>query len=457
MASPTTTHKQYDRVIWREGMLISPQHLQHQELFEAQVLHERIAAATPLSWGVQAIEFDAGAMKSGRLELTRFEGVLPDGTDLRGKLEAPTRTIGDHFPTTAKQLEVSLGLPVLREGVSNFHEVDSEWRGRYLTVSKSVGDITMSKNTRNIDVGKPAPVLLFGEEKDEDHVKLKIAEIVRDEDGSFTLSDSYIPPVLHIGASPVIMAGLREIMSLSVVKQRALTAARRQRDAASIEFAAADVTRYLLLNAINTGVPLLKHTSEEPRTSSLAAYLMLLDYAGGLSSFTGEIDPTTFPRFQYLDLRASFLPMFQHIKTMLGAAVKDLSIKIPLEAREDGMWIGRLSEQKMVDCKDWVLAVEADSPEQMVANKLPQLSKMSSWKQIAQIVKAATPGVPLLPTHRPPTEIAIKPGQVYFMIKKDDAYWRDVLQERTIAIYVPPPFDPKHAKISMMGIPRTEG
>jgi type VI secretion system protein ImpJ len=449
--------KHYDRVIWREGMLISPQHLQQQELFEEQCLHERLAAATPLSWGVQAVEFDAGALKSGRLELTRCESVMPDGTDLRGKPAAPSRTIGDHFPTTAKQLEVHIGIPVLREGVPNFHEQEAEWRGRYLATSRSVGDIVMSKNTRNIDVGAPAPVLLFGEEKNEDHVKLKVAEIVRDEDGSFTLSDSYIPPVLHIGASPVIMAGLRECMSLSVVKQRALTATRRQRDAATIEFAAADVTRYLLLNAINSGIPLLKHTSEEPKTSSLAAYLMLLNYAGGLTSFTGEIDPSSFPRFAYLDLRSCFLPMFQHIKTMLGAAVKDMSIKIPLEAREDGMWIGRLSEQKMVDCKDWVLAVESDSPEQQVANKLPQLSKMSSWKAISAIVKSATPGVPLLPTHRPPTEIAIKPGQVYFMIKKDDSYWRDVLAERTIAIYVPPPFDPKRAKLSLMGIPRTDG
>jgi type VI secretion system protein ImpJ len=225
--STTTNRKHYDRVIWREGMLISPQHLQQQELFAEQTLHERLAASTPLSWGVQAIEFDAGALKSGRLELTRFDGVMPDGTDLRGKLNVPSRTIGDHFPTTAKQLEVSLGLPVLREGVSNFHEIDSEWKGRYLATTRSVGDISMSKNTRNLDVGSPAAVLLFGEEKDEDHIKLKIAEIVRDEDGSFTLSDSYIPPVLHIGASPVIMAGLREIMSLSVVKQRGALECRR--------------------------------------------------------------------------------------------------------------------------------------------------------------------------------------------------------------------------------------
>ncbi|NVB36780.1 type VI secretion system baseplate subunit TssK [Pseudenhygromyxa sp. WMMC2535] len=452
-----TRKQHYDRVIWREGMLITPQHLQQQELYAAQNLHERLAASTPLSWGVQAIEFDAGALKSGRLELTKFEGVMPDGLDLRGGLEVPSRTIGDHFPATAKQLEVSLGIPALREGVANFHEPDSEWRGRFLMVTKSTGDLSMSKNVRNLDFGAPAPVLLFGEEKDEDHVKLKIAEIVRDEDGSFTLSDTYIPPVLHIGASPVLMAGLREIMSLSVVKQRALNAGRRQRDAATIEFAAADVTRYLLLNAINMGLPLVKHYSEEPRSSPLSTYLMMLEYAGALTSFTGEIDPASFPRFAFLDMRSCYLPMFEHIKTMLGAAVKDMSIKIPLEAREDGMWIGRLSEQRMVDCKDWVLAVESDSPEQQVANKLPHLSKMSSWKQISAIVKSATPGVPLQPTHRPPTEVAIKPGQVYFMIKKDDRYWRDVLAERTIAIYVPPPFDPKRAKLSLMGIPRTEG
>ncbi len=452
-----TRKQHHDRVIWREGMLITPQHLQQQELYESQVLHERLAASTPLTWGVQNIEFDAGALKSGRLQLTRFEGVMPDGLDIRGDLDVGSRTIGDHFPATSKKLEVAIGIPKLRPGVANFHELDSEWRGRYLTVSKSVGDLSMSKNVRDIDFGQPAPVLLFGDEKDEDHIKLKIAELVRDEDGSFTLSDSYIPPVLNIGASPVIMAGLRELLSLSVVKQRGLTAGRRQRDASSIEFAAADVTRYLLLNAINTGIPLLKHTSEEAKTSSLAAYLMLLNYAGGLSSFTGEVDPTTFPRFQYLDMRGCFTVMFQHIKTMLGAAVKDMSIKIPLEAREDGMWIGRLSEQRMVDCRDWVLAVESDSPEQQVANKLPQLSKMSSWKQISSIVKAATPGVPLVPTHRPPTEISIKPGQVYFMIKKDDRYWRDVLAERTISIYVPPPFDPKRATLTLLGIPRTEG
>ncbi|MCA9698725.1 MAG: type VI secretion system baseplate subunit TssK, partial [Myxococcales bacterium] len=160
-------------------MLITPQHLQQQELYEAQVLHERLAAASPLSWGAQTLEFDAGALKSGRLKLNRFDGVMPDGLDIRGELEIPSRTIGDHFPATAKQLEVSIGVPALRQGVSNFHEADSEWRGRFLTVTKSTGDLSMSKNVRNLDYGQPAPVLLFGEEKDQDHVKLKIAEIVR--------------------------------------------------------------------------------------------------------------------------------------------------------------------------------------------------------------------------------------------------------------------------------------
>ncbi|NJK31399.1 MAG: type VI secretion system baseplate subunit TssK [Deltaproteobacteria bacterium] len=345
---------------------------------------------------------------------------------LLGGSEARVWRLDGATANTAESLSVYgeiLGVPVIREGVSNFHEADSEWRGRFLTVTRSVGDLSMNKNVRNLDLARAAPVLLFGPEKDEDHVKLKIAEVVRDEDGSYTLSDSYIPPVLHIEASPVVMAGLREIMSLSVVKQRSLTGTRRQRDQASIEFDASDVTRYLLLNAINCNLPLVKHVSEEPKTSSLSAYLMLLAYAGALTSFTGEIDPAGFPRFAFLDLRSCFLPMFEHIKAMLGAVVKDLSIKIPLEARDDGMWIGRLSEQRMVDCRDWVMAVEAPAiGEQQVANRLPQLSKMSSWKQIAAIVKSATPGVPLVPTHRPPSEVPIRPGHVYFMIDKASQY-----------------------------------
>ena len=68
-------------------------------------------------------------------------------------------------------------------------------------------------------------------------------------------------------------------------------------------------------------------------------------------------------------------------------------------------------------------------------------------------MRSATPGVPLNPTHRPPPEIPVRPKQVYFLLGMTDAYWRAIATERTVAIYLPPPFDPSKAEITLMGIP----
>ena len=67
------------RVVWSEGMLVSPQHLQQQDLYHERLLDDRIAALSPYRWGVVSVEIDAGALGSDQLRLTRFVGVLPDG------------------------------------------------------------------------------------------------------------------------------------------------------------------------------------------------------------------------------------------------------------------------------------------------------------------------------------------------------------------------------------------
>ena len=39
------------------------------------------------------------------------------------------------------------------------------------------------------------------------------------------------------------------------------------------------------------------------------------------------------------------------------------------------------------------------------------------------------------------------------MLGTDDQYWRQIATEKTVAIYLPPPFDPSKAKIVLMGVP----
>lgn len=447
-----------ERVVWTEGMLMCPQHLQQQDLFYEGTLAARLSALQPHTWGAVAVAFDEGELSSGTVKLSHFVGVLPGGLPVEfspGEAGSPpARPIGDHFSATATTLEVYLAVRAAREGVPNFQDaVDGSAAARYRIANRPVPDLTIAKTEQIIAFGRANAVLLFGHEPRDDFEAIKLAEVRRDATGQYQLSTSYIPPALSVGASRVLSVFLQDLLSAMLSKQRALADTRRQVDAAAVEFNAQDITRFLLLNALSTYIPVVRHVVEAQQTSPLAAYLTLIQLGGALTTFSGEIDPSTFPQYTHNDLRSTFEPLIATLNKLLGATVKERCIPVPLEARQDGMWIGQLKDERLPRCTSFVLAVEAQSSQQDTANRLPKLSKIASWKQIGQIVRSATPGVPLEVTHRPPPEVPVRPKQVYFILRTDDPYWRSIASERTVAIYLPPPFDPQKAQLTLMGIP----
>lgn len=439
-------------------MLMCPQHLQQQDLYFEATLGARLAAATPYAWGVVAMTIDEGALKAGQLKLSEFTGVLSAGLTVEfaaGEAGGPAaRPIAESFPTTAPTLEVYLAVPAAREGIPNFQDaLDDAGVARFRIANRPVHDLTIAKTEQIVAFGRPNLSIVYGTEARDDFETIKVAEVVRDGAGSFALSRNYIPPALAIGASPVLSTWLQDLLSVMLTKQRAVSETRRQIDASAVEFTGQDITRFLLLNALNTYIPHVRHIVESRHTSPLAAYLTLIELGGALTTFSSEVDPSTFPRFNHVDLRATFEELFGMLNKMLGATVRELCITVPLEARQDGMWIGQLKDDRLPRCPRFVLAVEAEAPQQDTANKLPKLSKIASWKQINQIVRSATPGVPLTVTHRPPSEVPVRPKQVYFMLETSSEFWRQIATERTVAIYLPPPFDPSKAKITLLGVP----
>lgn len=450
-----------ERVVWSEGMLMCPQHLQQQDLFFEATLGARLAACEPHTWGVVTMAIDEGELSSGTFKLSEFDGVLSAGLPLEysagDSSGPPARPIGEHFSSTATTLEVYLAVPTEREGIPNFQDaVDDSASARYRIMNRPVPDLTIAKTEQIIGFGRPNSVLLLGHENRDDYETLKIAEVTRDATGQFQLSANYIPPALKVSASPVLLAMLQDLLSTMLSKQRSLAETRRQIDAAAVEFTSQDITRFLLLNALATNIPVVRHIVETKHPSPLGAYLTLIQLGGGLTTFSGEVDPSTFPQFFHDDLRTTFEELIGLLNKMLGATVRERCITVSLEARADGMWIGQLKDDRLPKCPRFVLAVEAPSTQQETANRLPKLSKIASWKQINQIVRSATPGVPLKVTHRPPPEVPVRPKQVYFMLGTDDSYFRAITTEKTVAIYLPPPFDPSKAKITLMGIPEKQ-
>ena len=73
--------KGLQRVVWSEGMLVSPQHLQQADLYHERMLDCRLTATTPLGWGITALQLDAGALAADQLVVTRFAGVIDELAD----------------------------------------------------------------------------------------------------------------------------------------------------------------------------------------------------------------------------------------------------------------------------------------------------------------------------------------------------------------------------------------
>jgi type VI secretion system protein ImpJ len=448
------------RVVWSEGLLMGPQHLQQLDAYHERLLFQRLDAMSPFSWGVSSVEFDRRALNTGQLVLTRLRAVLPDGSALDldsadGELP-PMRTLGEHFPHTQRSMDVYVALAQEREGVNNYgHE--SEPGIRYKVARRSVRDITAPQHSLELPFGQRNFALMFGDEALTDYVAIKIAEIVRDDSGGFLLSEPYIPPCLRIDASPFLMSGLRRLLQAMLTRYQALAEARRQSSSGTIEFTASDVTRFLLLNTLGSFVPPLQHMVDAGNVPPRSAYLSLVQLAGQLCTFTPDESPARLPKFAYTDLRATFEELFARIIALLRATAGEEFLSVPLHAKDDGMHLGQLSDDRLLQCDRFVVAVKTDLPERTVGSQLPNLAKVASWDDVHGILSAATPGAALEVCWRPPPEIPARAGHVYFSVAADSSYWRTIMAERKVAVYLPPFFDGSCTTVELLAIPRRSG
>ena len=457
------------RVVWSEGMLVSPQHLQQADLYHERLLDRRLAALAPQTWGILSLDLDLGALAAAELRVGRFVGILPDGLYLdfaAGDPEAPAaRPIAAHFPPTQPVLEVFLAVPKERDGVpsvaaeaapgSPATAEDGARRTRFLAATRPVGDLTGESADLAIAFCQRNISVRFGDEARNDFDSIKIAEIVRNPSGALVASEAFIPSVLSISASPFLLGSVSRLLALMTAKQRQLSEERRQRDAVSVEFGVGDVTRYLQLSALNAAIPILVHAGRDGELGARDLYLYLIQIAGQLATLVPDADPSGLPAFNFTDLRSTFEELFALLTSLLRTSVREACVAVPMEVRE-GLHVGNLSDERIAKCSQFVLGAYARGvSEEQLARDLPGRAKIASLHQLPFLLRSATRGLGLQVTHRPPAQVPVRPNLAYFLIDVAGGaeHWRHVLDERSLAIYLPPPYDPAQLKLEVFAIP----
>jgi type VI secretion system protein ImpJ len=426
--------------IWTEGLFMTPQHLQQGDSYHETLLHTRMRAALSYDWGVTDLKFDERALGAGQLKVVKCHGVFPDGTAFlvgdQGEDQVEPRPIEGHFPAALDAVDVFLAVPNQRDNAANT-ALDPSKAGpavRFLAEQVVVADLNTGRSEQSLTWARANMRLLFGTEPRDAFHTIRLAQLERDRTGAIVLKKNFVPSVLHIGASPFLMAGLRRLLSAMVGKQKALAEGRRMRTAASVDFQASDVAKFWLLHTVNSFIPVVSHLTDHGNSPPEELYVLLGSIIGELCTFSPDGDPTDLPKFNYLELGPVLDPMFERALSMVTAVLADQYIIVPLEKREDGMYL--------LECKG--------ADEATLRERLPRLLKMASWTQIGYILNAAIPGVGAQVEYRPPTAIPVKPGLVYLRVDQAGDYWNDVLNSGTIAIYQP--IDPQKVELRLIGV-----
>lgn len=438
------------RLVWSEGMFMSPHHLQQLDSYHEELLSARINSLAPHSWGIAELKISTASLAAGQFQLEKFAAIMPDGTPLSfssGQQEAPaTRPVDAHFPPTQATLSVYLSIPKERDGVANFEGQNA----RYQVEEAAVSDNTGTAKPVQVAFARRNTSIVFGDESREGCDAIQVAELVRDSHGGLAVCEPFIPSCLCIRASDFIVSGLRRTVGLMASKQRDLSEMRRRPDGGQIQFAATDISEFLQLNTLNTFIPVLNHMVETGDIPPREVYLALIQLAGQLGTFSEHSSPSTLPKFNYGDLRQTFEPLFARLMGLIRTAVRERYTKVHLEQSANGVLTAAIDEQ--LSSSTLVLAVKCDIADQTVGEQVPRLAKLAASSQIQAIVRSAMSGVPLHLTHRPPSEIPVQSGVVYFLVSTHDQYWHSVLQEKSLSIYLSPPYDPSRTEIELLAV-----
>jgi type VI secretion system protein ImpJ len=436
------------RPLWTEGTLLCPQHLQQQDLHHERLLAARLAVVSPNPWGVLAVRFDPAALQAGRLALTHLRAVLPDGTpvDLDEHTPPPPRALAPHFAGGRERVTVHLGVPALRPGAANAAAEPTPGQ-RWRSFTRAVPDLTAARSARDIDLVEAHLQLRLGDEPIDDLASLPLAEVVRDSAGGFALDPGFAPPLAAVSAAPWLRAGLQDLLAAVTARLRVLAGDRRRQQ---------ELPRALLFQTLSGAAPLLRDLVDDAAAAPRHVHQHLLRLAGELGALAVD-DPRLpapeLPGFVFTDPRASFGALLPALQRLVAELLPDRHLAVPLEARPDGLWIGELRDERLLRGATFVLAVESDADPAVLAGELPALTRIASWRRISLIVRNNVLGAAIRPLPHPPPWLPAHPRTVHFAISADDPSWLEVLRERNVALYLPPPYDPDRARVSLLAAP----
>lgn len=432
----------YRKIVWNEGMLLTPHHFQQWDNYYEELLNSRLRSMRPFEYGVLDLQVSREAIANGNFQITNCRAVLPDGWMVNvpdAEAVPDLRPVGDHFHPEQEKLGVHLAIPAKKIGEANYQANGGKANQnlRFLQEGAMVKDETTGSNEQPLAYARSNFRLIFDDELRDGFTSIKIAELERTPTGQLQISEEYIPPVLTISASTWLVNMLRQLVEILITKSGSLGEQRRQRNASLADFTTSEVAIFWLLHTINNSIPTMAHYFRSPLLHPEPLYLEMAQLVGQLMTFSVEHHPKDIVKYDHDDLYETFSNLSAMLKDLLETVIPSRCVPIPLEKTRETLYVGRVEDERLLKEAGFYLAVRAQMPESKLIEGVPRVIKIASRDVIDSVIGSALPGVVLTHANPPPAPIPTRVGFRYFMLDSIGPYWNGIKGSKVIAVYVP--------------------
>jgi len=406
-----------NKVIWKEGLFLQPQHFQQSERFLLNTVNTRFSTYDSHYYGLTEFTINTDAVANGTFTVSNAQGIMPDGTtfSIPKQDNAPAaRPFEDHFTHDQQSLDVYFALPMVAENKANVADAQEARNAvRYKNRIVSASDEVFGKQQKDIEVGDFNFEILFGDESRDNYSAIQIARLVRSSSGQIEIDETFIPPLLYIGASHVLMNKIRALLELLLAKNAALSQGRKQLQGGFAEFGDTKQTTFGLLHTINTYTPLLNHHHFIPTIHPYDLFTLLIQFTGALCTFSADITIRKLPKYEHTNLAAVFTTFDTIVRKILGADISAGCVTVPIEEMGPANYLCKVADESLFATGKFFFGASADiSEKELIVGTLSRI-KMCSRDKLELLIPSAMPGLPLVHVKQPPKGLSTKPGFVY--------------------------------------------
>ena len=198
-------------VHWHEGMLLSPQHFQQNNLYLEQNMFNQIRRLTPYYYGVTRLSIDLptlAASKNQHIKIRYLHGVMPDGTEIsydenneQGQDDSGLRLeyVLDNLDSVPAMEPFYVYATVVKKSEAG-NDISSRLK-RYDVIKKfKIADLHDNSNQIPLDQLSLRVTLMRDDESNRNYSRMPLLRFRKKFDGELERLP-YTPPCLHVTSS----------------------------------------------------------------------------------------------------------------------------------------------------------------------------------------------------------------------------------------------------------------